>query len=149
MAKSQKLLQRLMSELREISAIKSEKPNPQSLEKFLEDAETLYNHLLAESDEYEQEEVERCRQDVIKALCECITLTRQFISKLSEALNDQEKLSKELASIKGKLEFLEEKKLTLDTVEQKLYVGQLAHMVDEALVNKVLEDSGCPKIPFR
>ena len=138
MANSQTQLQKLWHELQEIE---TGQPNHSRLKGYLEDVNNLCDILFTESDAYEKGEIEKCRQHIIYALYVCITLTRKLISKVWEALDEREKLSRMLDDLKRERRDLDKTCSKLDEYEQKLYAGQLACMVQEALVSKVLEVS--------
>ena len=69
--------------------------------------------------------------------------TNKLVSFLNDAEAEKQDLRQDVSHLEIKVVCLEKKVKLLEEMEQNLLLGQLAFVVDRALLDKVVKDSGC------
>ena len=111
--------------------------------------ETLLEKLTEELDDNgENEAVQNAQlqdycQELVSTLSELKEATNELVSLLNNAEAEKQELRQDIQRLENKMLCLEKKVKMLEKMEQNLLLGQLAFVVDRALLDKVLKDSGC------
>ena len=83
-----------------------------------------------------------CRE-LVSTLSELKEATNKLLRLLNDAEAEKQKQRQDISRLEKKVVCLEKKVKLLEEMEQNLVLGQLAFVVDRAILDKVLKDSGC------
>ena len=111
--------------------------------------ETLLEQLVDEiGDNGDNEAVQNAKlqaycQELISTLSELKGATNKLVSLLNNAEAEKQEMRQDISRLEKKMLSLEKEVRLLKQIKQNLALGQLAFLVDRALLDKVLKDSGC------
>ena len=111
--------------------------------------ETLLEQLIDEiGDNGDNEAVQNAKlqaycQELVSTLSELKEATNKLVSLLNNAEAERKEMRQDISRLEKTVLSLEKEVKLLKQIKQNLALGQLAFLVDQALLDKVLKDSGC------
>ena len=108
--------------------------------------ETLLEQLIQElgdNEAVQNAQLQDYCQELVSTLFELKETTNKLVSLLNNTDAEKQELRQDISRLEKKVVCLEKKVKLLEEMEQNLLLGQLAFVVDRALLDKVLKDSGC------
>ena len=116
-------------------------PSVDSMDDLIENTQTLFESVDVEF--IDNDALWRnAASDLMTTVCNLRCVTYSLIVRVTELAEKNEHVEKELEKVKRELEHLKKKLQKLEKNEQKLILGQIAFMIDEAVLSHVMKGIG-------